>query len=91
VIPAVRDNPAVEELCIIAYAGMPIRSDDGHVIGTLCVVDHRPRAWTNEELAVLRDLADCVTAEIELRRHLREAEAARRESEARLLALQQRT
>ena len=86
--PIVRDNLAIEALDILAYAGMPVRTDRGHVIGTLCVMDHRPRAWTSGELRSLRDLADCVTEDIKLRTHLRHAEEARRETEARLRALQ---
>ncbi|MCA1584901.1 MAG: GAF domain-containing protein [Acidobacteria bacterium] len=85
--PIVQDSPAVDEFHVIAYAGMPVRTDEGHVIGTLCVMDQRPRAWTSGELRALRDLADCVTEEIQLRTHLREAEQARRQSETRLLEL----
>jgi GAF domain-containing protein len=87
--PAVRDNAAVGELGILAYAGMPVRTEDGHVVGTLCVMDHRARPWTKDQLAALRDLADCVSQEIELRTQLREAEAARRHSEARRAELEQ--
>ncbi|MFN2445391.1 MAG: GAF domain-containing protein [Vicinamibacterales bacterium] len=87
--PIVQSSPAIEEFNVIAYAGMPVRTGDGHVIGTLCVMDQRPRAWTSGELRALRDLADCVTEEIQLRTHLREAEEARRQTETRLLELQQ--
>jgi hypothetical protein len=51
-------------------------------------MDHRPRAWTSGELRALRDLADCVTEEIQLRTHLRASEDARRRSETRLFELQ---
>ena len=62
--PRVRDNPATEELGIAAYAGVPIRSPEGQVLGTLCVYDHRPRRWTPGELEMLRDLAELATGEI---------------------------
>jgi GAF domain-containing protein len=81
--PMVRDSPAVHESCI-AYAGMPVYSNDGHILGTLCVMDNRPREWTAAELDALRDLAGCLTEEIALRTRLRAAEAAYRDSEARL-------
>jgi GAF domain-containing protein len=81
--PLVRDSPAVQENCI-AYAGMPVYSNDGHILGTLCVMDNRPREWTTAELDALRDLAGCVTEEISLRTRLRAAEAAYRDSDARL-------
>jgi GAF domain-containing protein len=63
----VSDSPAMDALCFVAYAGMPIRSVDGQVLGALCVMDDKPREWTTGELAALRDLADCVTEEIVLR------------------------
>ena len=87
--PAVRDNRAVGELGILAYAGMPVRSGEGYVLGTLCVMDHRARSWSTQQLAALRDLADCVSEEIQLRTHLREAGTTRRETEGRRAELDQ--
>jgi GAF domain-containing protein len=84
----VRDSPAVRECGFIAYAGMPVFAGDGHVLGTLCVMDDRPRQWTGAELDALRDLAACVTEEITLRTRLRASEAACRASEARLRKLE---
>jgi GAF domain-containing protein len=63
----VSTSPAIDAFRLVAYAGMPIRSSDGHVLGALCVMDDKPREWTTGELAALRDLADCVTEEIVLR------------------------
>jgi GAF domain-containing protein len=60
-------SPAIDALHLVAYAGMPIRSSDGHVLGALCVMDDKPREWTTGELDALRDLADCVTEVIVLR------------------------
>jgi GAF domain-containing protein len=82
--PLVRENPAVPELKVIAYAGVPLKSSNGQVLGTLCVIDHRPRDWQRDELDVLRDLGACLEDEIELRCLVRETEAARREAEDRL-------
>lgn len=39
------------------YAAYPIESPDGQTIGTLCVVDTRPRPFTATDRALLRDLA----------------------------------
>ena len=55
--PVTRGNPAITEYDAIAYAGYPIVSSAGHTIGTVCAVDSRPRAWSADDLAVLRDLA----------------------------------
>ena len=85
IAPLVRDNPAVAEMKTIAYAGMPVATNEGHVLGTLCVVDNQPRRWTADELDVLRDLAQCLAREIQLGEQLREAEDARRDAQMRLL------
>ena len=86
VVPLVRDNPAVVETKTVAYAGMPLATSDGHVLGTLCVFDTQPRRWTADELDVLRDLAQCLARDIQLNEQLRDAEEARRDAQMRLLA-----
>ncbi|MGX6447756.1 GGDEF domain-containing protein [Patulibacter sp. S7RM1-6] len=53
------------------YAGIPLRSTEGHNLGTLCVMDHEPRRVTAKELEVLADLAAIVVRELELRRSSR--------------------
>lgn len=66
-----RDNRAIEDLDVVAYAGWPIRDQHERVIGSLCAIDSRPREWTDHELAMLEDLAASCSAEIaqrELRR-----------------------
>ncbi len=59
------DNPlVVAEPPIRFYAGCPIASPDGAVIGTLCLLDEWPRILDQVELASLRDLAAVVEQEI---------------------------
>jgi len=65
--PRVRDHPAVRELGVAAYLGVPLVSSDGFVVGALCAIDTEPRRWMPEQLAVLEDLAAVVMTEIELR------------------------
>jgi len=48
------------------YAGVPIRGTQGLAIGTLCVIDSKPKTLKPEELDVLHDLASIVTKEIQL-------------------------
>lgn len=74
--PEFRDDPAIRDLRVIAYLGVPLRSLGDHVLGSLCVIDHEPRAWTDDDVALLTDLAGSVMTEIELRLTVREAEAA---------------
>ena len=64
----------------LAYLGVPLTLASGFVIGTLCVADVKPRAWTREDTGVLTDLARCVLTEIG-----RRADAeARRQAETEL-------
>jgi GAF domain-containing protein len=59
------DNPAIVATDARFYAGAPIALDDGSRVGTLCVVDHRPRLLDDDQLAELRRLADQVAAELQ--------------------------
>ncbi len=66
-LPRFRNDPAVDNLGIVAYAGIPLIDEDGRALGTLCVIDFRPRYWTDADLQTLRDLATTVFSEITLR------------------------
>ncbi len=66
--PLVGDYPAVSKLGMIAYAGIPLITSEGHALGTFCVLDRRPHDWTEEEIEILRILATSTVSEIELRR-----------------------
>lgn len=59
------DNPLVTgDPSIRYYAGCPLILDDNIRVGTLCAIDRKPHEITDEELAVLRDLADIVQGEL---------------------------
>lgn len=60
-----------------AYAGEPLTTSDGLVLGSLCVVDSTPRSWAEDDLALLHDLAGLVTSEIERRRSAQASELVR--------------
>jgi GAF domain-containing protein len=77
----VRDNPAIPDLGVVAYAGMPLTDADGRTLGSLCAIDTRPRAWTKAELAILEDLAAACSSELRLRIAREVAEEARRHTE----------
>jgi hypothetical protein len=61
-----RDNLAIRDMGVIAYAGIPLIMPDGHALGTLCVIDSRPRHWTSHQVQLLKDLAASVVTEISL-------------------------
>lgn len=63
------------------YAGAPLRTESGHKLGTLCVIDHVPRQLTQPQLDSLRRLGRQVEAQLRLRLRMRELE--RREAEGR--------
>ena len=65
--PVLAANMAIVDLDVIAYAGFPIVSPDGHVIGSLCAIDDRPRCWAPAQLEALADIAHLVGKEIERR------------------------
>ena len=64
--PAHAANPAVEQLGVVAYAGVPLRAADGEPIGTLCAIDYEPRTWSQSDVMLLADLAESVIAELQL-------------------------
>ena len=59
------DNPLViGHPHIRFYAGAPLHAPNGQRVGSYCIIDDKPRSLAASELAVLRDLADCVEAEL---------------------------
>ncbi len=58
---------AIGDLGVVVYAGMPLTDGQGHVLGSLCAIDERPRVWSPQELADLNDLAAACSGELRLR------------------------
>ncbi len=63
----VRDSPAIAGQDVIAYAGAPLTTSEGHVLGALCAVEDEPRAWHESEVELLRELAALAATEIDYR------------------------
>lgn len=62
------DNPLVLGAPFIrSYLGCPLKLPDGHIVGTLCVIDQKPRLFTEPEIAILSHFAALVIGELELR------------------------
>jgi hypothetical protein len=61
------NNPFLLEHGIRFYAGAPLRTRDGHAVGSLCVLDTRPRRVTPTERRLLEIVADDVVTAMEAR------------------------
>ena len=65
--PRTADNPLVlDDPKIRFYAGVPLRLSDGATIGTLCVIDTRPRELSEEQIHDLQALARQTVSQLEL-------------------------
>lgn len=79
--PATEGNPSVETMGVRAWAGFPVRSPEGHVLGSFCVVDTSPRTFSHDDLEVLSSLALAASREVALRGAVRQATELAREAE----------
>lgn len=70
--PLVRGNRAIDEFGVCSYLGVPIFSSNGEALGSLCVMDIRPRTWTEDEVSALSELAESVMLELRFREALEE-------------------
>jgi GAF domain-containing protein len=61
-------NPLVTQDGVRCYAGVPMISSRGYVLGNLCVVGLEQRPFSEADVAVLRDLAAQAVRRIEQRR-----------------------
>ena len=64
--PLVQDNPVLADFRASAYAGIPLVTPEGDALGCVSVIDHQPRAWTDQEVTLLRDLASTAMMALEL-------------------------
>lgn len=74
-LPVFRDVPTVQSLGIRAYAGIPLKTQEGEVLGSFCAVDFKPKQWTERDIEVLVELAHSAMREVQLRKALRDADA----------------
>jgi len=80
--PRFADNPLVTGAPYIRfYAGAPLFSPEGYGLGTLCVIDTKPRVLTEKQLTSLSILRTHVLKLFELRRVTRELELSNKELE----------
>ena len=77
VVPDLKQDPRFESSPMVAleppcrfYCGMPLITDEGYALGTLCVMDFEPRRLSFEQMESLRRLSHQVLSQLELRRKL---------------------
>ena len=61
------------------YAGAPLITENGHALGSLCVMDQTPRNLTGAQKDALRSLSRLVVAQMELRRSVSDLSSAIRD------------
>jgi GAF domain-containing protein len=62
--PLTARTPAVRDGLVTAYAGVPLIDAAGRAVGALCVMDPEPRAWSDGDLVLLRDVARLLVSEL---------------------------
>lgn len=75
--PHVVDSPHVR-----SYAGAALRSANGTPIGTICIFDMRPRAFSEEQCDALQTLSKQVMAQLLLKLQVKRLEKQKRQLEA---------
>ena len=88
VVPDLRRDPRFSnnrfvagEPNVVFYAGFPLRSVEGYALGTLCVLDQKPRQLSAEQQLTLARLSRQVVKLFELRHSLRQSKLRLRERE----------
>ena len=80
-----RDNPlCTGEPHLRFYTGALLTTEEGHPLGTLCVLDYKPRRLSDLQKQTLGVLSRQVMAQLELRRSLRNAEMMMQEMDHRV-------
>ena len=64
--PLLEGNDAIAR-GVIAYAGVPLITDQGHAVGVLCAIDDKPRKWALQDIESLKALARSTMGLIEPR------------------------
>jgi adenylate cyclase len=86
VVPDMTQDPRFDRVAVVVgdphcrfYCGVPLITDEGYALGTLCVMDFTPRRLTFEQTEALRRLSRQVLTVLELRRRLIEHDRTIRE------------
>lgn len=77
------DNPLVkDDIQIKFYCGVPLVTEDNFALGTLCVIDKRPRILSPEQEGALQALARRIMNRMEIHKTFHDLEKAMRKTNA---------
>ncbi|UZT99184.1 response regulator [Chryseobacterium fluminis] len=54
-------NPIIRESGIRFYVGVPLTDNEGFALGTLCVIDYKPKTISESQIATLRKIGETIT------------------------------
>lgn len=66
-VDLLKSNLAIPDLNVIGYLGFPLTLSSDMSLGSFCVIDGKPRKWTETEIDIIRELSQILTAEFEVR------------------------
>ncbi len=76
------DNPlTIGEPFVIFYAGVPLVTDNGQALGTLCVIDNQPKQLRDDQVVALKALANQIMSQFDLRKRTLELQSIREDLE----------
>jgi signal transduction histidine kinase len=81
-VELLKENRAIQEIGVVAYLGIPLITGDGMVLGSFCAIDSVPRVWSADDVAIMKELAQSVVTEIELRIQIVEHQNAEKDLKA---------
>ncbi len=84
-----RKSPAIAELGMVAYAGVPLRTASGHTLGSFFLSDSVPRLWIADERRALEDFARIAEDHIALHTRWRPGSPAHDRSAAARIAIEE--
>ena len=65
--PRFAGNPLLRQRNLRFYAGVPLRTNGGLAVGSLCILDTRPRTMSDREIRLMQMIAEGLMLEIEAR------------------------
>lgn len=73
--PFLKFHPSTGPWGIVALIVLPLINPEGHVLGTFCCIQPTVREWTQQDLAVMRELTASIMTEINLRDQIKKLKA----------------